>query len=131
LWSTRSPASSTPLAIPTVGALVSNQKQLNQMLRQMQKMQQDMAAAQAALAEATVEGSSGGGVVRAVATGTGELRSVSIAPEVVDPDDVGMLEDLVVAAVSDALRRAHELQAKQMGAVTGGLDLGSLGNLFG
>jgi DNA-binding YbaB/EbfC family protein len=110
---------------------VSNQRQLNQMMQQAQKMQQQMAAAQEALAAATVEGSAGGGMVKAVVTGAGELQSVSIAPEVVDPDDVEMLEDLVVAAVSDGLRQAQELQAEQMGAATGGVDLGSLGGLFG
>lgn len=108
-----------------------SQKQLNQMMRQMQKMQADMAAAQEALQEETVEGSAGGGVVTAVATGSGELRSVRISPDVVDPEDVEMLEDLVVAAVSDALRRAQELQQERMGAFTGGLDLGGLGGLLG
>ncbi len=104
---------------------------LNQMMKQMQKMQADMAEAQDALAEATVEGSAGGGVVKVVVTGTGDVQSVQIAPEVVDPDDVEMLEDLVLAAVSDGLRRAHELQGERMGNVTGGLDLGSLGGLLG
>jgi DNA-binding YbaB/EbfC family protein len=110
---------------------VANQKQLNQMMRQMQKMQADMAAAQDALAEAVVEGSAGGGMVKATVTGAGELQGVSISPDVVDPEDVEMLEDLVVAAVSDALRRAQELQAERMGAVTGGMDLGGLGGLLG
>ena len=110
---------------------MANQKQLNQMMRQMQKMQADMAAAQDALAEAVVEGSAGGGMVKATATGAGELQGVSISPDVVDPEDVEMLEDLVLAAVSDALRRAQELQAERMGAVTGGIDLGGLGGLLG
>jgi nucleoid-associated protein EbfC len=105
--------------------------QLNDMLKQMQKMQADMAAAQEALADDTVEVSAGGGVVKAVVTGTGELRSVSIASEVVDPDDVEMLEDLVLAICNEAMRAAQELQTKRMGAVTGGLDLGSLGGLLG
>jgi DNA-binding YbaB/EbfC family protein len=110
---------------------VSNQKQLNQMMRQMQKMQTDMAAAQEALAAETVEASAGGGTVTVVVSGTGELRSISIAAEVVDPDDVEMLEDLVVAAVGEGLRKAQELQATRMGNVTGGLDPGSLGGLLG
>jgi len=101
------------------------------LMRQMQRMQEDMASAQDTLAAQTVEGSAGGGMVKATATGTGELRAVSIAAEVVDPDDVEMLEDLVVAAVSEALRAAQELQANTMGSVTGGLDLGSLGGLLG
>ena len=90
-----------------------------------------MAKAQAALAEQTVEGTAGGGVVKAVVSGTGELRSVSISADVVDADDVEMLEDLVVAAVNEALRAAQGLQAEKMGAVTGGMDLGSLGGLLG
>ena len=101
------------------------------LLRQMQRMQENMADAQAALATELVEGSAGGGVVTATVTGTGELQKVSIAPEVVDPDDVEMLEDLVVAAVTEALRAAQELQARSMGSLTGGLDLGSLGGLLG
>ena len=101
------------------------------LMREMQRMQQNMAEAQAALEAETVEGSAGGGVVKATVTGTGELRAVSIAPDVVDPDDVEMLEDLVVAAVTEALRAAQELQARSMGSMTGGLDLGSLGGLLG
>jgi hypothetical protein len=110
---------------------MANQKQLNQMMRQMQKMQADMAAAQEALAAETVEATAGGGTVTAVVTGSGELQSISIAAEVVDPDDVEMLEDLVVAAVGEGLRKAQELQATRMGNVTGGLDLGGLGGLLG
>jgi len=110
---------------------VANQKQLNQMMRQMQKMQEDMVAAQEALATETVEASAGGGTVKAVVTGAGELRSLAIAPEVVDPEDVEMLEDLVVAAVGEGLRKAQELQASRMGSVTGGLDVGGLGGLLG
>ena len=105
--------------------------QLNQMMKQMQKMQADMAAAQDALAEATVEGSAGGGMVKVVVSGTGEVQSVHIAPEVVDPYDVEMLEDLVLAAVGDGMRQAQAMQSESMGGVTGGLDLGSLGDLGG
>jgi DNA-binding YbaB/EbfC family protein len=104
---------------------------LDRMMQQMQQMQQDMAAAQAALADETVEVSAGGGMVKAVVTGTGELRSVSIDPKVVDPDDLEMLEDLVLAAFNEAQRAAQQLQADRMGAVAGGLDLGSLGGLLG
>jgi len=94
-------------------------------------MQEEMSTAQAALAETTVEGSAGGGVVTATATGTGELQRVTIAPDVIDPDDVEMLEDLVVAAVNEALRAAQALQSEKMGAATAGMDLGSLGGLLG
>jgi hypothetical protein len=105
--------------------------QLNQMMKQMQKMQADMAAAQDALAEATVEGSAGGGMVKVVVSGTGDVQSVHISPDVVDPDDVEMLEDLVLAAVGDGLRRAQAMQQERLGGVTGGLDLDSLGGLGG
>jgi DNA-binding YbaB/EbfC family protein len=104
---------------------------LNQMMKQVQKMQADMAAAQDALSDATVEGSAGGGMVKVVVSGTGDVQSVHISPEVVDPDDVEMLEDLVLAAVGDGIRRAQAMQAESMGGVTGGLDLGDLGGLLG
>ena len=106
---------------------MANQKQMNQMMRQMQKMQADMAAAQEALAAEVVEGSAGGGMVTAEVTGSGELRSVRISPDVVDPDDVEMLEDLVVAAVGEALRLAQARQQERLGGLTGGMDLGALG----
>jgi len=101
------------------------------LMQQVQQMQADMAAAQDALAEETVEASVGGGMVKVVVTGAGELKSVSISPEVVDPDDVEMLEDLVLAAVTEGLRMAQELAAQKMGGLTAGLDLGALGGLLG
>jgi nucleoid-associated protein EbfC len=97
------------------------------MLRKVQQMQADMQAAQDALAAETVEGSAGGGMVKVTVSGSGEVQRVSIDPSVVDPDDIETLEDLVVAAVADGLRRSSELQSSRLGAVTGGLDLGSLG----
>src|SRR2546423_12328106 len=93
------------------------------MMRQVQKMQADMAAAQDELATSLVEGSAGGGKVTAVVTGAGDVQTVRISPDVGDPDDVEMLEDLVVAAVGEAVRRTQEPQAAGMGAVTGGVDL--------
>lgn len=111
--------------------MANQQQQMKQMMKQVQQMQADMAAAQDALGTQTVEGSAGGGMVKVVVTGAGEVQSVSINPDVVDPGDVEMLEDLVLAAVGDGLRRAQELQAESLGGVTGGLDLGSLGGLLG
>lgn len=108
---------------------MANPQQMK-MMRQIQKMQADMAAAQEELAAATVEGSSGGGVVTVTVTGTGEVRNVRIDPSVVDPEDVEMLEDLVLAAVTDGLRRAQEIQQERMGAVTGGIE-GALGGGLG
>jgi DNA-binding YbaB/EbfC family protein len=112
--------------------VANQQQQQQQMLRQLQKMQEDMQAAQDALANATVEASAGGGVVKATVTGEGELRRVSIDPSVVDPEDVETLEDLVVAAVSEAMRQAKDMQQEKLGAATAGLDLGgALGGLGG
>ncbi|MCU1468768.1 MAG: DNA-binding protein YbaB/EbfC family [Actinomycetia bacterium] len=96
------------------------------MLKQVQEMQIYMQAAQEALASTTIDATVGGGVVRATVTGEGELRDIKIDPSVVDPDDIETLEDLVVAAVTEATRQAKELQAQKLGGVTGGLDLNSL-----
>lgn len=102
---------------------------MQQMLQQVQKMQREMEEAQKALEHETVEGSAGGGAVRVQVSGALELKSVAIAPEAADPEDVEMLGDLVLAAVNEALRAAQELAAERMGGATGGLDLGSLGGL--
>ena len=91
--------------------------------RMAQQMQQEMLRIQAELEAATVDGSAGGGVVAATVTGKQELVSVTIDPSVVDADDVEMLQDLVVAAVNDALRASRELAEQKMAAVTGGLRL--------
>ncbi len=107
--------------------MAKHKPQQNNMMKQVQKMQADMLAAQDALATETVEASAGGGMVKAVVSGSGELQSISIAPEVVDPDDVEMLEDLVVAAVTEASRMAAELQQQRLGGVTGGIDLSAFG----
>jgi nucleoid-associated protein EbfC len=102
---------------------------MQQMLGQVQKMQQDMEAAQRELENETVEASAGGGTVTVTVTGALEVRSVKISPDAVDPEDVEMLCDLVLAATNEALRAAQELAATRMGSLTGGLDLGSLGGL--
>lgn len=102
---------------------------MQQMLKQVQKMQQDMQDAQEQLKNETVEASAGGGMVKVVVSGDLEVRSVAIDPSAVDPEDVEMLSDLVLAATNQALRAAQEMAANRMGAVTGGLDLGNLGGL--
>jgi hypothetical protein len=89
--------------------------------RMAQQMQQEMVRIQAELESATVDGSAGGGVVSATVTGKQELVSLRIDPAAVDPEDVDMLQDLVVAAVNDALRASRELAEQKMAAVTGGL----------
>jgi nucleoid-associated protein EbfC len=102
------------------------QPDMSQLLQQAQQMQQQLAAAQEQLAQETVTGSAGGGLVTATMTGQGELSAVTIAPEAVDPADVETLQDLVVAAVRDASRQANELTASRMGPLAGGLG-GGLG----
>ncbi len=98
-------------------------KDLRDLQRMAQQMQASMAKAQAQLAEETVEGKAGGGAVVVVMTGTQEVRSVRIAPEAVDPSDVDTLQDLVFAAVKDAVERSKELAAQRRGGITGGLKL--------
>jgi DNA-binding YbaB/EbfC family protein len=98
---------------------------MQKLMQQAQQMQQQLMAAQAELANVQVEGTAGGGLVRVVMTGAGELTSVTIDPTVVDPGDVETLQDLVVAAVRDAARGAAEMTQETMGPLAGGL--GGLG----
>ena len=97
------------------------------MMKQVQKMQADMAKMQEELASKTYTAAAGGGVVTAQVNGQRELVSVTIDPEAVDPDDVEMLQDMVVAAVNEALRQAGDAMDKAIDSVTGGLNLGGLG----
>ena len=94
------------------------------MMKQMQKMQKKMAEEQEKLKEETVEGTSGGGMVKVVMNGHKEVMDVEIDEEVVDPDDVEMLQDLVMAATNEALRMADAASQEAMGRMTGGLGLG-------
>ena len=107
------------------------QPNLNQMMRQVQQMQADMAKAQEELKNEVVEASAGGGTVTVKITGGLELREVRIDPEAVDPEDVELLQDLVLAAVNEAIRSAQELAEKRLGGAMGGLGglegLGGLG----
>jgi DNA-binding YbaB/EbfC family protein len=97
-----------------------------QIQQQVMQLQEDMAKAQEALKDEEVTATVGGGMVSAVANGHQEVLSISIAREVVDPDDVEMLEDMVLAAVSEALEKSRELAAERMSALTGGLDIPGL-----
>ena len=96
---------------------------MKQMMRQAQKMQKQLAEAQAEIAELTFEASAGGGMVQATAAGDMTIQSLEIAKEAVDPDDVEMLQDLVVAAVNEALRGMGELSEARLSAVTGGMNI--------
>ena len=112
--------------------------QLQDMLKQAQQMQEDMEKTQAALKEERVDASAGGGMVKVVATGDGRLESITVDPGAVDPDDVELLQDMILAASNEALRAAEELRDRKMAESQGGFDpmsaldaLGGLGGLGG
>lgn len=101
---------------------------LGELLQQAQQMQQQLAEAQAQAAETVVEGQAGGGMVTVRVNGAFEFQAVEIVPEVIDPDDPEMLQDLVLAALHDAVRQVTDLQSRSMGGlVPGGADLGGAG----
>ena len=97
------------------------QPNMQQILKQAQKMQQDMLAAQESLKDEVVEASAGGGMVHVKVTGDLVIQSITIDPGAVDPEDVEMLQDMVLAATNEALRSAQELAASKLGGITGGL----------
>jgi len=99
---------------------------INKLMHQAQHMQQQMAEAQEQLASETVEASAGGGLVTVRATGNGDIVAIKIDPKAIDPDDPELLEDMVLAAVNEALRSAQSLAQSKLGALTGGLGLPGL-----
>jgi len=99
---------------------------IQKMMKQAQKMQNDIARVQEELKQIGVEGSSGGGMIKVTANGAQEILSISINPEVVDADDVEMLEDLILAAIKEAIAAAQELAANEMSKVTGGINMPGL-----
>lgn len=99
---------------------------MNGLMKQAQKMQQDMQKMQEELENKEVESSVGGGAVTVKVNGKKEIVNITIKPEVVDPDDIEMLEDLVLSAVNEALRNVDELQSSQMNKITGGLNIPGL-----
>ena len=101
-------------------------KNMNQLMKQAKKMQEDLAKAQAALGEKTIEASAGGGAVKVVVSGHKQVLSVSIDKDVVNPDDVEMLQDLIVAAFQDALTKVDELTSSELGKYTRGLNVPGL-----
>ena len=103
------------------------QPNMQQILKQAQKMQQDMLAAQEALKDEVVEASAGGGMVTVKVSGDLVMKSITVDPDAVDPEDVEMLQDLVLAANNEALRSAQELASAKLGGITGAL--GGLGDL--
>jgi hypothetical protein len=102
------------------------------MMAQVQKMQQDMAAAQDSLADETITVTAGGGAISIEITGHQRVEAITLDPEVVDPEDVEMLQDMLVAAVNQAIEQSQAMAAQRMEGLTGGLDLGGgLGDLLG
>ena len=98
-------------------------KGMGNMMKQAQQLQSKMMKLQEELADKTVESSSGGGMVKVTANGRQQIISIQIEKEVVDPDDVEMLQDLVLAAINDALAKAQEMASSEMGKLTGGMGL--------
>ncbi|GAA3410103.1 YbaB/EbfC family nucleoid-associated protein [Paenibacillus hodogayensis] len=96
---------------------------MQQMMKQVKKMQEQMMKAQEELSGKTVEGSAGGGAVTVTATGQRKITNIVIKPEAVDPEDVDMLQDLVLTAVNDALTKAEQMAEQDMGRLTGGMKL--------
>ena len=96
---------------------------MSKIMKQAKKLQEQMGKLQEDLGNQTVEASTGGGMVKVVANGKRELVSLEISPEVVDPDDIEMLQDLTLAAVNEALRKAEELATSEMGKIAGGMNL--------
>ena len=101
-------------------------KNMNSMMKQAQKLQEKMMKTQAELATKTVEASSGGGMVKVIANGGQKIESIIFEKEVIDPEDIEMLQDLVLAAVNDALNKSQEMVSSEMGKLTGGLNIPGL-----
>ncbi|MBW1829191.1 MAG: YbaB/EbfC family nucleoid-associated protein [Deltaproteobacteria bacterium] len=103
---------------------------MGKLMKQAQQLQTKMAKMQEELSEKTVEASAGGGMIIAVANGKQELVSIQIEQEVIDPDDAEMLQDLIMAAVNDALNRAKEMMNEEMGKVTQGMNIPGMPGMF-
>ncbi len=101
-------------------------KNMNGMMKQAQKLQKKMLKTQEELATKTVEASAGGGMVKVIANGGQKIESIVLEKEVVDPEDVEMLQDLVMAAVNDALKKSQEMVSSEMGKLTGGMNIPGL-----
>lgn len=96
---------------------------MGRIMKQARKLQERMSKLQEQLADETVEASTGGGMVKVIANGKREIRSIEMSPEVVSPDDIEMLQDLTLAAVNEALRKAEELATAEMGKIAGGMNI--------
>jgi DNA-binding YbaB/EbfC family protein len=108
-----------------------SKEMLGNMMKQAKKLQQEMGRIQEETKKKTVEASAGGGMVTVTANGAMEVLSIKIERDVVNPDDIEMLQDLIVAASNEALRRAQQMVNEEMGKVTGGLNIPGMGNMLG
>ena len=108
-----------------------SKKMIGDLMKQAQKMQQEMGKIQEESKKKTVEASAGGGMVVVTANGALEVISIKIEKDVVNPEDIEMLQDLVVAAVNEALRMAQQMVSDDMGKITGGMNIPGMGNIFG
>ena len=111
-------------------ARIPNANQGGNMMQKIQKMQEEMAKTQAAVEETEFTASAGGGAVEVTVSGKHEIKSIKMQPEVVDPEDIEMLEDLLLAALNEAMRKADETMESAMGKLTGGLNIPGMGGLF-
>ncbi len=108
------------------GAGMNQKQNMNSVIKQAQKMQEEMERVQQETEEQQVEAASGGGAVKVVVNGKKELISIKLDPDAVDPDDVETLEDLIMAAVNEAVKKAEDMMEEKMGAITGGLNIPGL-----
>ena len=111
-------------------ARIPNANQGGNMMQRIQKMQEEMTKTQTAVEETEFSASVGGGAVEVVVNGKHEVKSIKMQPDVVDPDDIDMLEDLLLAAINEAIRKANETMESEMGKLTGGLNIPGMGGLF-
>lgn len=108
------------------GAGMNQKQNMNSVIKQAQKMQEEMEKIQQETEQEQVETTAGGGAVKAVVNGKKELVSIKIDPDAVDPDDVETLEDMIIAAVNEGVKKADEMMSERMGAITGGLNIPGL-----
>lgn len=108
------------------GAGMNTNKNMNSVIKQAQKMQEEMERVQSEMEEKTVEATAGGGVVEVCANGKKEILSIKIKPEAVDPEDVETLEDLVLVAVNEAIKKADDMMTEGMSEITGGINIPGL-----
>ena len=111
-------------------ARIPNANQGGNMMARLQKMLEEMAKTQAAVEESEFTASAGGGAIEVTVNGKHEVKAIKMQPEIVDPDDIDMLEDLLLASINEAMRKADEKMESEMGKLTGGLSIPGMGGMF-